>query len=418
MNIYEIRDPVYGFIRFNDWEKQIIDHPAFQRLRRIRQLGLTDLIYPGAMHTRFEHSLGVMHLATRMYDAIVEKEENKRLLKDYLKYDEAGLKRTRQAVRIGALLHDVGHPPFSHASEELFPSLSVKTKKRFKHEDYSTAIIKGSLKQAIENHVINSTNYNISAEDITNLIEGKGIFSFWKILISSQLDADRGDYLLRDSLHIGVKYGIYDIDRLLVTLSLGVDPESDELIIGITKGGWHVAESLIISRYQMFTQVYYHKTRRAYDFMLKEAIQEAIGKYPSPNKIKNFLKYDDFNTWKLMAAKSKWFKEIKNRNHIRVIVETKETPIQEEINRIEKIKKALKDKDIWYWEDTPEEAKNWYKIKNDEEIKIIENARKIVPLSEYSLIVKSLQKQFSKSRIYVKLEDRDKAKKLIREEKK
>lgn len=410
---YEIRDPVYGFIKFNKWEREIINHPVFQRLRRIRQLGLTDLIYPGAMHTRFEHSLGVMHLATKMYEAIVEKEENKRILKDYLDFDEAGLQRDRQIVRLAALLHDVGHSPFSHASEELFP-LNPQTNKRYKHEDYTVAIIKDPLKDVIENHPLNS-NYNIKVDEIVGLIEGTGgRISFWKILISSQLDADRGDYLLRDSLHIGVKYGVYDVNRLLVTLSLGIDPESKEPILGIEEGGWHVAESLIIARYQMFTQVYYHKTRRAYDFMLKEAIKEAVEEYPSPDKIEDFLEYDDFELWKLMESKSDWFKKIKKRNHIRMIVETKETPIQEEIEKIEKIKGVLHDNDVWYWEDTPVEAKSWYKIKDDEEIKIIAENKEALPLSEYSVLVKSLKKQFAKTRIYVKPEDKDKAKELIK----
>ena len=415
MEWFEIRDPIYGFIEFNEWEKEIINHPIFQRLRRIRQLGFTDLIYPGAMHTRFEHSLGVMHLATKMYDAIVKKEKNKRILFDHLSYNKSGLERDRQIVRFAALLHDVGHTPFSHASEDLFP-INPQTKKRFKHEDYTVAIIEGPLKEHIENSPWNS-NYNIKVDEITTLIEGIGKrVSFWKILISSQLDADRGDYLLRDSLHIGVKYGVYDVNRILVTLSLGIDPESKEPILGITEGGWHVAESLIIARYQMFTQVYYHKTRRAYDFMLKEAIKETIGEYPPPNKINNFLEFDDLRLWEIMRTNSTWFKRIKGRNHIRMVAETKETPIQGEIDRIERIKNILNSNKLWFWEDTPAEAKSWYKIKDDEEIKIItEKGGVIKPLSEYSVIVKSLKKQFAKSRLYVKPEDKNKAENLIKE---
>jgi len=419
MKIHEIRDPVYGFIKFNDWERDIINHYAFQRLRRIRQLGLTDLIYPGAMHTRFEHSLGVMHLATKMYDAIIEKEENKKILREYLYYDDAGFKRDRQIVRLAALLHDIGHPPFSHASEELFP-VNPHTGKRFKHDDYTVAIIKGPLKDVIENHKLNS-NYKIKADEVASLIEvtGKDRISFWKILISSQLDADRGDYLLRDSLHIGVKYGVYDINRLLITLSLGIDPrrtETGEIILGVTEGGWHVAESLIIARYQMFTQVYYHKTRRAYDYMLKEAIKETIGEFPSPDKIKEFLKYDDFKLWSLMESRSKWFLKIKNREHIRMIAETKESPIQEEIDRIEKAKEILKNYNIWHFEDTPKEPKSWYKMEDDEEIKIIKKNKKVIKLlSEYSVIVKSLKKQYLKTRLYVMTEDKDNAEKLLKE---
>src|SRR5436190_6166095 len=109
---YEIRCPVHGFIRLNDWEMEIITQMPFQRLRRIRQLAWTDFVYPGAMHTRFEHSLGVMHIASQLYDSIVRR--SRKLLEDYYGYEEAGFKRDRALVRLAALLHDVGHSPFSH----------------------------------------------------------------------------------------------------------------------------------------------------------------------------------------------------------------------------------------------------------------------------------------------------------------
>ena len=118
--LYEVRCPVHGFIGINDWEQEIISQPAFQRLRRIRQLGWTDLVYPGAMHTRFEHSLGVMHVATSMYEAVARRSAD--VLKSELAYNQEGLDRHRTLVRLAALLHDLGHGPFSHAVEELLPS--------------------------------------------------------------------------------------------------------------------------------------------------------------------------------------------------------------------------------------------------------------------------------------------------------
>lgn len=115
---YEIRCPIHGFVALNDWEREIISQAPFQRLRRIRQLAWTDLVYPGAMHTRFEHSLGVMHVATQLYDAILQR--SGQLLKSELAYNDEGLRRDRALVRVTALLHDVGHAPFSHAAEGLF----------------------------------------------------------------------------------------------------------------------------------------------------------------------------------------------------------------------------------------------------------------------------------------------------------
>jgi HD superfamily phosphohydrolase len=414
MKIYEIRDPVYGFIRFNEWEREIINHPTFQRLRRIRQLGFTDMVYPGAVHTRFEHSLGVMHLITKMYDSILLKNENKEILNEHLKYDEAGFKRDRQLIRLAGLLHDIGHPPFSHVSEELFPK-NPQTDKPYSHEDYTVAIITGPLKETIENHPINKNNYNIRTDEIAAVIIGNpnilGKRIFWKILISSQLDADRCDYLLRDSLHIGVKYGIYDLDRLLVTLRLGEDPEKD-ITLGIEEGGWHVSEQVVIARYQMFTQVYYHKTRRAYDYMLKQALKNAIDTYPPPNEINDFLALDDYNAVKLMLENNEWFNKVLKREHIRMVLETEDVPSKEE--KVEKFKEKLRTSGIWFWEDCSEDAKNWYDMES-EEIQIIDEVGNVKPLSQYSKIVHSLKMRFNKIRIYVKFEEKEKAKKLKKE---
>jgi len=375
------------------------------------------MVYPGAMHTRFEHSLGVMHLITKMYDSIINKEENKKILQN-LGYTDAGVERERQLVRLAGLLHDIGHAPFSHASEELFPKNS-KTNKSYTHEDYTVAIITNLLKDVIEVHPINN-NYKISVNEIAGLIRGDasilGHKIFWKILISSQLDADRCDYLLRDSLHIGVKYGIYDLDRLLVTLRLGINPDTEEIILGIEEGGWYAAEQLVISRYQMFTQVYYHKTRRAYDYMLIQALKETLDLYPPPPEINDFVKFDDYSVIQLMLEKSKnkeWIQNILQRKHIRMVIEKDNEISIDEEEKIRQFKEKLNNSSIWFWEDGQISEKPWYLT---EEILIINEKEEVKPLSEYSEIVCNLRKvKFNKRRIYVKFEDRNKAEKLKRE---
>ncbi|WP_252891864.1 HD domain-containing protein, partial [Thermoclostridium stercorarium] len=187
-----------------------------------------------------------------------------------MNFNEAGLERDRKIIRFAALLHDIGHSPFSHADEELMPYIPEdhpKYKKgedkRFSHEDYSIAVIKTFFKDIIENYKDND-NYDIKVEDVTALLGDETVkpkrSHVWKNIISSQLDADRADYLLRDSLHLGISYGIYDKERLVNTMSIATDPETYSTNLAVEEGGWHVAESLVIARYHMFTQVYFHKT--------------------------------------------------------------------------------------------------------------------------------------------------------------
>ncbi len=427
MTQYEVRDAIYGFITFTDWEREIINSPIFQRLRRIRQLGFTDMVYPGAMHTRFEHSLGVMHLATLMFDNIIKNEKNKAVLKEHLGDEEAGFVKDRQLIRLAALLHDVGHAPFSHASEEIMP-INSKTKKHFDHEHYSTAIIKGPLKDSIENNQFNKTKHNIKAEEVAALLEGNaeiiGEKIFWKELISSQLDADRGDYLLRDSHHAGVKYGIYDYPRLLNTLALGINPEDSSMTLGINEDGWQVAEAVIFARYQMFTQVYYHKTRMAYDYHLSEILKSFLSReygfktLPSPDNIKDFLSLDDYIIFDYIKKHPKIedCKIITNRKHIRRIYSTPEIPKDEDENEKNNKIDKLKKEGIWFFE-SDKAKKIWYKLskedKENSEIMIIDTDGNLKPLSEYSRIAKNIG-EIKQICLYVKYDDKEKAKEVLK----
>ena len=306
-----VRDPVHGFIAYNDWERAIIDHSAFQRLRRIRQLALSELVYPGSNHTRFAHALGTMDVATRMFDSIVSKQWD--YLRNVRKYDESGIRRDRQIVRLAALLHDVGHSPFSHSGEALFP-LNPASGRKHHHEEYSSKIIETAFCQAIEQHPGNE-NYGIKASDVANIVSGvtdpaspgSARRLMWRPIVTSQLDADRCDYLLRDSLHAGVSYGRYDLDRILDTINLGLN-ESDDTVIAIEEGGWHAAEGLIIARYSMFTQVYYQHTRQALDhhveMVLAKLLEDKYGRpeFPTPeqSELDDYLAWDD---WMVMGKK-------------------------------------------------------------------------------------------------------------------
>ena len=173
--IYKVRDPVHGFVKLDAQEMDIIDSPVYQRLRRIRQLSLTEMVYPGANHTRFEHSLGVVQLASEMFDNVTADEDNLKRLgitRDHLK-------RPRKIIRLAALLHDIGHAPFSHAGEGVMPLLPVKHPRykkdkfeRYKHEDYSIEAVKLLFRDYIENHPC-CNMLDIKAEEVAALLGDK-----------------------------------------------------------------------------------------------------------------------------------------------------------------------------------------------------------------------------------------------------
>ncbi len=405
---HEIRDPVYGFINFNDWEKEIINHPAFQRLRRVKQNALTDYLYPGMDHTRFEHSLGVMKLADEMFNAIKKDEKSMNRLEEW-GISETGMNRSRQLIRLAALLHDIGHAPYSHATEKIMPKRE-KNGKKFKHELYTAKIINEDLRETIEEHKMNR-GIDIKVENISSFFNGAAPTKilFWKEIISSQLDADRGDYLHRDSLHGGVKYGIYDLDRLINTLAVGIDPEVDEPILGLKKEGWQVAESFILARYKMFTQVYFHKTRRAYDKMLQEAINHTVGTLPPPSELDDYLRLDDYKVWNLMQDddSNEWFEDMVKRDHIRRVFVSNNDVEQKELKEIIE---RLEEEKIWYWKDDLETR--WYEEDMEKEIMLIGEDGELTLLSNKSNIIDNLD-LYNKNRLYVKPNERDKVNKII-----
>ena len=406
----EFRCPIYGFIQLDDWEYEIVSQPAFQRLRRIRQLAWTDYVYPGAMHTRFEHSLGVMHMVTMLLNGIIER--NKPLLRDELGYSDAGDARYRKLLRLAALLHDVGHGPFSHAAEDLAP---VKGNRKFKHEEYSTALINGPLKDVIENHRQNS-NFGFKSEEISGLIEGgsaAGRATIWQDLISGQLDADRMDYLLRDSYHSGVEYGRYDWRRIVATIQLVRDAETGSPRLGIHESGRHAAESLIIARYMMFNQIYFHKTRVILDYHLQEAMRMMLpgGVFPEPTQtgILEYIKWDD---WKVLGLLSSGDagdhgRRLFDREFFREVWDTPEFPSLEDKALLTRIEGAL----VGFNPVKREATKSWYKL-GQTDLQIAER-KGTIPLSECSTIVARLQPS-ERTRIFVDRSRRAEASAIIK----
>ncbi len=423
---YEIRDPVHGFVVLNEWEREIVDHWVFQRLRRIRQLSMTDMVYPSAMHTRFEHSLGVMHIATRMFDRITRR--RKEFLINELNYDDAGLSRDRVLVRIAALLHDVGHAPFSHAGEGLMQK-NPHTNKSYKHENYSAAAVLHLMRDVIENHPFNQ-NYNIKAEDVADFLNGNsrlGRSLLWRYLVSSQLDADRADYLLRDSHHIGVNYGKYDLDRILVTLTVAMKQETQDPVLAVEEGGEHAAEALILARYMLFTQVYFQHTRRAYDIHSAKALKALLkiegrwqgaenGFFPPPDSKENMEQYLAWDDWRVLGlihsgSAGEHGRVIQHRSHHRSIFETPEVPDADDLEFAEEVYDKLGDRVSFV--DTAESS--WYKFEHSDIPLLIrpdQPDEELITLSKRSAVVRGL-KAVSRTRIYVPLDKKDESRDIV-----
>jgi len=240
-NYVDIIDPIHDFIRVYEHEISIIDKPIFQRLRRIRQLSGAHLTYPAAQHTRFEHSLGVMHIASLAGHALNEK--------GIFKSDDI------EILRLAGLLHDIGHGPFSHLFEEIIQE------KKFSHEDYGKEII---LKSEIGD-VLSKNGFDKKL--ITKIAFGNSKFQFMNEIVSGTLSADMMDYLLRDGYFTGAEHA--KIDHKRITQSLYVHHKK----LALERSALYSFESMMYSRYQMFKAVYFHKTVRAAEVMLIEALR-------------------------------------------------------------------------------------------------------------------------------------------------
>ena len=302
-NTHEIRDAIHTFVQFDSHERKVLDSRPFQRLRHINQLALTHLVYPGATHKRFEHSLGVMELADRIFRVVTEPENVNDSVRGVLpalnRPDE--LRYWRRVVRAAALCHDLGHLPFSHASEILLPD-------GWNHERLTVKFILSEEMCEIWHAMTPPLRPNdiaklaVGAKEGAKIIESK--FSDWQailaeIIVGDAFGADRMDYLLRDSHHTGVAYGKFDHYRLIDTLRI-LPPapttsggQSSEPTLGVEEGGLHSVEALLLARYAMFSQVYFHPVRRVYDIHLKEFLKAWLPNGQFSTGLKDMLNMTD-----------------------------------------------------------------------------------------------------------------------------
>lgn len=345
--LHEVRDALHNFIDFDEDERLIIESPPFQRLRHIHQLALTYDVYPGASHKRFEHSLGVMHLAGRIYDVITRPDKVSEAVQKTIpdrSQNDYGYWRT--VVRLAALCHDVGHLPFSHAAEEALPE-------GYDHERITWDIVHSEA--MIE--LFDAITPPPRPDDVGKLAIGPRkaerlklavAFDAWEailaeVIVGDSFGADRIDYLLRDSLHIGVQYGRFDHERLINTLRVIPEPareegETDESgtesVLGCERGGLQSAEQLVLARYFMFSQVYHHPTRLAYNVHLAEFLDSWLPEGRFPVDVDGHLSRDDTDVLVAIkqaaadpqAAGHRAARRIVDRDHFKVAYEKQARP--------------------------------------------------------------------------------------------
>ena len=306
------RDPIHGFIEADELEAALIRTRPMQRLRQVRQLGLTHLVFPGAEHSRFGHALGTMHLAGRVYDALARADE--------MPLDPGPRARARRLVRAAALLHDLGHAPFSHWAEDLFED-------GIDHEEMSRRLLAGDEIGG----VFERFGDGVEGSDVIRLLGDRleGPERLLSPIVSGELDVDKMDYLLRDSLFCGVRYGNFDLDQVVSTVRPLVDDATGEHRLGIDAEGLHAVESLILARYYMFTQVYFHVTGKALELHLNEWLHEqGITWSSDPDR---FLADDDGEMMtRMRRSDSLHARAITDRAHFRLAHETEEHLAPEE----------------------------------------------------------------------------------------
>jgi hypothetical protein len=317
--VASFRDPIHGFIHADPLEKALIDSRPLQRLRSIRQLGFTHLVFPGAEHSRFGHVLGAMELAGRVYDAVATRSEG------VLDPDRRSL--TRRLVRAAALLHDIGHAPFSHSAEELFEG-------GIDHEQM-TGLLLGIAE--IEK-IFDRWGEGLEPQAVIGL-HAKPTDTTGRLLsqiVSGELDVDKMDYLVRDSLYCGVQYGSYDLPRLLDTMLPLRDPETGDWGLGVFEGGVHALEALVMARYYMFTQVYFNPIGKALELHFNEWLTEQGRRWPADPEA--FLEEDDISAVTAMRqSDSPHARAVIHRQYFPLAYETREHLTPEEITRFESL---------------------------------------------------------------------------------
>ena len=346
----EIRDPIHGSIQLNDGEVAVIESVEFQRLREIKQLGFSEFSFPGATHNRFLHSIGVSFVAGQVFDSIFRA----------YPFSKTSIKnRFRQTVKLASLLHDIGHGPLSHTTEQVMPQLQKLNIKIFNdqkldqsrqanHEDYTIKfvtdstvadIIKAHFPDILPEHVAFLIDKNLTCDDSLFTDGGINFRPILSQIVSSELDADRMDYLERDSFFCGINYGKIDKDWLMQNLTLHI--VKDTAYLALNRRALYAFDDFLISRHHMNLMVYFHHKSIIYEEMLNRYLSSPDCKFFIPADHIEYINYTDYKLYEhLDTVDNQWAQRIAQRKPYRVALELH----NQENERIERVKKMFEEK--------------------------------------------------------------------------
>ncbi len=334
----EIRDPIHGAIEISPEFNQVIDSAAYQRLRAIKQLGFSEFSFPGATHNRYLHSLGVSHLAGIVFENIFK---NYNFSSSTTKY------RLKEAVKLGALLHDIGHGPLSHTTEEVMPKLKslgikaynnrrsdvetsvINDEDQANHEDYSikfitdsslTKVLKESFNDISPIHIACLIDKSLKCPDDFFIDQGINYRTLLSQMVSSEIDVDRMDYLERDAYYCGTSYGKVDLHWLIANLTMHI--KGDEAFLALNRKALYTFDDFLLSRHHMHLMVYFHHKSVIYEEMLYRYFTSNENSFALPSDIEEYIKYNDYLLYQHLAgSNNEWAKRISERRPYRVLFE-------------------------------------------------------------------------------------------------
>jgi len=424
----EIRDPIHGSIYLSDGEEAIIESVEFQRLREIKQLGFSEFSFPGATHNRFLHSIGVSHVAGNVFDSI---------FKAYPFQKSANKVRFRQLIKLAALLHDIGHGPLSHTTEQVMPELTklnikiyqdqkIDQNRQANHEDYTIKFVTDSNISNLINkyfsdidplHVACLIDKNLNCSNDVFIDGGIDFRPLLSQIVSSELDADRMDYLERDSHFCGINYGKIDRDWLVQNLTLTI--QNQKAYMALNRRALYAFDDFLISRHHMHLMVYFHHKSIIYEEMLNLYLGSKEVQFKIPADLKEYISYTDYKLYEhLDTVDNQWAKRIAERKPYRVAIELH----NQDASRSENVQRIFENNNIHsIYASSKVRLSKYHATTSEDQLKLYvidqyDKWDKPSPINSATQIFQKYEGDRVIDRLYVAPEKLDLAKKLLSEE--